>query len=128
MLKTRIDKWLWSVRLYKTRTQATTACEKGRVSLNGSIAKPSKNVVCGDKITVKKDKRVIIYIVQKIIDKRVSATLATDCFEDQSPTFDPPNHSKLDSAFYPSRTAFREKGLGRPTKKERRDLDQFTDY
>lgn len=122
--KIRIDKWLWAVRVFKTRTLATTACAAGRVKIGGKSVKPSRNVALGDTITAKKGPLTIIYKVEKLIAKRVSAKLAAECYLDQSPPAPPkPTFSKKDAIFFDR--PVRRRGEGRPTKRERRDLDKL---
>jgi len=126
--KVRIDKWLWSVRVFKTRTLATKACDAGRVKIKGSSVKASRGVQIGDKITVRKGPLTIIYESTKLIGKRVSATLAAECFVDHSPPPPPrPTFTKKDAAFLDFPQAVRERGTGRPTKRDRRDLDKLRD-
>lgn len=121
--KVRIDKWLWSVRLYKTRTQASDACTGGKISVNDNHVKASYLTKIGDRIRFKKDYINYTYEVVKLIDKRVSAPLAQECYINLTPDEE---INKLKNWFIsnPS-TEFREKGTGRPTKKERRVIDKF---
>ncbi len=122
--KIRIDKWLWAVRVFKTRTMATTACSSGKVKIDGKSVKASRSVSVGDKITVRKGVLTIIYEVEQIIAKRVSATLAAECFKDHSPPPPPqPVFSKKDAVFLNS--GHRDRGTGRPTKRDRRDIDKM---
>lgn len=124
--KVRIDKWLWSVRVFKTRTLATKACDAGRVKIGGKSVKASRGAALGDKITVRKGPLTIIYEVTKLIGKRVSATLAAECYVDHSPPPPPkPTFGKKDAAFFDFPVAARERGTGRPTKRDRRDLDKL---
>jgi len=122
----RIDKWLWSVRVFKTRTLATHACNAGRVKIQGNSIKPSRKVNIGETITIRKGPLTIIYKVTALIEKRVSATLAAACFIDQSPPPPPkPKIGKNDSAFFEFPVAYRERGTGRPTKRDRRKIDDL---
>ncbi len=119
----RIDKFLWSVRIFKTRSIASEACTKGRVTINDRPARPSKPIQPGDIIIVKKLPVVYTYRVIALLRNRVSAKVISDYIEDLTPEAE---KEKLEM----KRTAshgFREKGLGRPTKKERRDLDRLFD-
>lgn len=109
----RVDKWLWSVRAYKTRTQATDAAASGAVLVNGTPAKPATKITVGDEVTARRRERTIIYEVVKIIEKRVSAGEAAACVVDHSPPPEP-RHT-LDPMF-----AYRDPGTGRPTKRDRR--------
>ena len=117
----RIDKWLWAVRIFKTRSQATDACRKGRVTINDSEVKPGKNVHTGDIVTVKKDNILYTFRVTGVIGKRVSAKLATDNVENLTPAEELEKKKIIRTGRY----VFRPKGLGRPTKKERRMLDRL---
>lgn len=120
--KTRIDKWLWSVRIYKSRSIATEACKSGRVKVNDKSIKPSYILEEGQTVSVnKKEKKWIVKCI-KAIEKRVSAELAQTCYEDFSPPEEP--RKKLGAFFYTT-SETRDKGKGRPTKKERRVLDKF---
>lgn len=121
--KTRIDKWLWAVRLYKTRSLASEACQSGRVKVNGSSVKPAFMVHVDHEIYINRGAgEVSIYKIVNIIDKRVGAPLAVLCYEDKSP---PKIIDGMPSAFYTYE--IRDRGVGRPTKKERRDIDKFKD-
>ena len=123
MDKTRIDKWLWAVRIFKSRSMAADACKTGRVKFNGSILKASANVMRGNIIQVRKDHFNFTFKVLDIIDKRVSAKLAEPCYENITP---PEELNKFKSWFLNSQSVeFREKGSGRPTKKERRVIDDY---
>jgi ribosome-associated heat shock protein Hsp15 len=116
----RIDKFLWSVRIFKTRSLATDACRKGRVMVNGMEAKPSKMIVSGEIIVVRKPPVVFTYRILESIENRISAKLITRYIEDLTPEEEKNKLIvKLSGA-----GNFREKGTGRPTKKERRDLDR----
>ena len=117
MLSTRVDKWLWSVRLYSTRSQATAACNGGHVQINGNAAKPSSLVRVGDSVEAYSREVHRILVVQQIIEKRVGAAVAVECYSDQTPPA-PPAELRV-------QIAVRESGSGRPTKKDRRDLEKF---
>ncbi len=125
--KVRIDKWLWAVRLFKTRTQATDACNEGKVRIGDEVAKPAKSVEVGQTVTVRKNSAQLTYKVEAVIEKRVGAPQAQACYEDLTPEEEKAKLSRKlpASAFYLS-TVFREKGKGRPTKKDRRDQDRLT--
>lgn len=128
---TRIDKWLWAVRIFKSRTLATTACKSGKVKVGEKTVKPSFAVSIKDHLHVRKNGYDLQFIVKDIISKRVSATLAAPCYENITPAEE---MEKYKSWFIGKANAeVREKGAGRPTKKERREiedykLDQFWDY
>jgi ribosome-associated heat shock protein Hsp15 len=121
--KVRIDKWLWSVRLFKSRSMATDACKAGRVKSKGNNAKPSLLLSAGDVVELKKNGFNLTFRVNMLIDKRVSAVLAAPCFEDLTP-LEELNKYK---AWFVGKggTEFRDKGEGRPTKKDRREIDDF---
>lgn len=123
--KVRLDKWLWSVRIFKTRTMATDACKSGKVRKEGVILKPSYAVVEEDVLNVHKNGFDFVFKVNKLIDRRVSATLAAPCFDDLTP---PDELNKFKDWFIgKSGIEFREKGSGRPTKKDRRTIENFKD-
>lgn len=114
---TRIDVWLWAVRVYKTRSTATDACKGGHVRLNGRSAKAASPVRIGDRVEARAGDRDRVFDVVKLINKRVSAPVAAECVVDHSPP--PPPRQFVAPLFR------RDPGTGRPTKKDRRRLDQF---
>ena len=118
----RVDKFLWSVRVYKTRAKSTEACKKGRVIIDGIDAKPSKTVKEGDLITVKKPPVNYSYKVLDYPKSRVSAKLVDNYIEDITPEEEKEKLKITDSFFIK-----RERGAGRPTKKERREIDKLKD-
>jgi ribosome-associated heat shock protein Hsp15 len=114
----RVDQWLWSVRVYRTRTAATEACKGGHVKVNLSSAKPATPLRAGDLISVRTAGHERLLEVVQVIRRRVGAPMAAQCFVDHSPPPSPGTPS--------SRPLFeRERGAGRPTKQERRALDQL---
>jgi ribosome-associated heat shock protein Hsp15 len=115
----RVDKWLWAVRVFKTRTKASSACDDGLVSINDIAAKPAARVVVGDIVTARRGDRTIVYVVNEIIEKRVSAARAAECFEDRSPP-PVPRDSPTEAVF-----ARRDRGSGRPTKRDRREIERL---
>ena len=119
----RIDKFLWSIRVYKTRTEATEACKSGKVEVNGIEAKASRLVKAGDMITVRKGSVHFQYRVIIPIGNRQGAKRVPEFAENLTP------QSELDKLNAPFETIFvrRDRGTGRPTKKERRDLDKLMD-
>jgi ribosome-associated heat shock protein Hsp15 len=117
----RIDKFLWSVRIYKTRGLASEACRKGRVSVNNMEAKPSRTVSEKDIITVKKPPIVYTYRVLQPVGNRVSAKIAASYIEDMTPEEEKLKRQIGNSFPY----GHREKGSGRPTKKDRRTIDRL---
>ena len=119
----RIDKYLWSVRIYKTRSQATDECRKGRITINNIQVKPSRIITGNEIITIRKPPVTYTIRVIKPIGNRVSAKLAGNFMEDLTPEEE---RMKLEIS-HSVLPAFRQKGLGRPTKKERRNLDRFID-
>ncbi len=124
MNKVRIDKWLWSVRIFKSRTIATDACKGGKVKVAGETVKASHQISIGDIIAVKKDGFQFEFKVIQLIEKRVGAPIAATCFEDVTP---PEEKNKYAAWFLNAQptTEKRERGTGRPTKKERREIDDF---
>jgi ribosome-associated heat shock protein Hsp15 len=116
----RIDKYLWSVRIYKTRAMATEACRKGRVMIGDMSVKPSRTIQSGDIITVRKPPVNYAYRVLDPIQKRVGAKLVENYMEDITPQEELDKLNMQDD-FYVTR----DRGAGRPTKKERRLLDKL---
>jgi ribosome-associated heat shock protein Hsp15 len=123
-VKVRIDKWLWAVRLYKTRSKATDACRKGRILMDDLPVKPSREVHSGDIIKVKKAPVTRSYKVLETAEKRMSAAAAVDYVEEVTP----PKELEILKIQKQMRWNSRKRGAGRPTKKERRDLDNFFNY
>lgn len=119
----RIDKFLWSVRIYKTRSIASEECRKGRIIINSIQVKPSRAVIKDEIITVKKPPVIYTYKVIEPIENRVSAKLTGQFIEDLTPEEE---KSKL-NIHHSVRFVFRDKGTGRPTKKERRLIDRIND-
>ncbi len=119
----RIDKYLWSIRVYKTRSDATDACKGGKIRINGADIKPSRTVRQGDVITVRKGAVTYTYRVISPIDKRQGAKLVSEYAENLTP------QEELDKLRAPVETFFlkRDRGSGRPTKKERRQMDSLWD-
>ena len=119
----RIDKFLWSVRLYKTRSIASDECRKGRIYINDIQVKPSRSVLKNEIIIVKKPPVIYSYRVIEPIENRVSAKLAANFIEDLTPDEEKAKLNIRDSIGI----VYREKGTGRPTKKERRQIDSIRD-
>ena len=117
----RIDKYLWAIRVYKTRTDATDACKGGKVRVNGSDIKPSKAVKVGDVITARKGVVAYTYKVLELIDKRQGAKLVPRYAENLTP------QEELDKLRAPVETFYlkRDRGAGRPTKKDRRQMEDL---
>ena len=118
----RIDKWLWAARFFKTRTIAAAACKKGQVSMKGAQLKPSRTIREGDVIDVRKPPITYSFRVLQAIEKRVGAKLIPEILENVTA---PEQYEILEMAKI-SGFVGRAKGLGRPTKKDRRSLDSFT--
>lgn len=121
MAEARIDKWLWAARIYKTRTIAAEACKKGHITLNGAQVKPARTIKEGDVIGVKKNPITYTFRVLQAIEKRVGAKLLPEIMENITA----PEQYELLEMSRISGFIDRAKGTGRPTKKERRDLDDF---
>ncbi|MDA3929213.1 MAG: RNA-binding S4 domain-containing protein [Prolixibacteraceae bacterium] len=120
----RIDKWMWAVRLFKTRSIAAEACKKGLVSINDTVAKPSREIKVGDKILIKRNPVVYHFKVLALTGKRMGAKLVPDFMEDITP---PENLEILEMQKY-MKWSDRDRGTGRPTKKDRREMDEFRDF
>jgi len=119
----RIDKYLWCIRYYKTRSIASTACKKGHVKVNGDVVKPSREVYPQDRIELRKDQINYQLRVNDIPKSRVGAKLVDIYRTDTTPKeqFEAKELLKYSKDYY------RKKGTGRPTKKDRRDIDNYTD-
>ena len=113
----RVDSWIWAVRLVKTRSQAAAECRGGHVQVNGAAAKPSSAVRPGDEVRVRVGEVLHIVTVSRIIKKRVGAVVAVACYVDNTP----PPPPREDVPFAPQR----DRGAGRPTKRERREIDKL---
>jgi ribosome-associated heat shock protein Hsp15 len=118
LTETRVDKWLWAVRLYKTRSDATDACRGGHVKVNGAPAKAATTVRVGDRVEAYAHERERVLEVARVIDKRVGAPVAVTCVIDHSPP-------APDKGEWVPPLFTREAGAGRPTKRDRRQLDRF---
>jgi ribosome-associated heat shock protein Hsp15 len=112
---TRVDRWLWSVRVFKTRTLATEACRSGHVAVNRAVTKPATPVRVGDMVTIRIDRRDRVLEVARVIDKRVGAPIAAECLIDRSP----PDDGLMEPALR------RDPSSGRPTKRDRRLIDRL---
>lgn len=119
----RVDKFLWCVRYYKTRSIATEACKKSHVKVNGNVVKPSREIYALDKVELRKDQIQYQFIVKDLPPNRVSAKLVDLYRTDITPkeAFEAQELLKYSKDYY------RKKGTGRPTKKDRRDIDDFQD-
>ncbi len=125
MSKVRIDKWLWSVRIFKSRTVATDACKSGRVKIGEQAVKPSYSLGEGEAVHVRKDGFNLTFRVKKLLQKRVGAPLARECYENLTPEEEMMKYQ--DWYVGRGRAEMRAKGEGRPTKKDRRVLEDFKD-
>ena len=117
----RIDKFLWCVRYYKTRNMVTEACKKNHITVNNQVAKASKEVFAGDKVTFRRDQITYIISVLDIPDNRVGAKLVDIYRKDETPS-ESFAHLELLKL---SKEHYRKNGTGRPTKKDRRDIEDF---
>lgn len=117
----RIDRWLWSVRLFKSRAAATKACSEGKVRIGGDAAKPASRVRVGDVVEVRRRDFTATYTVDELINKRVGAPIAEKCYTDLTPERPKP----VDSGLPQPLGAERPRGAGRPTKRERRAIDRI---
>jgi ribosome-associated heat shock protein Hsp15 len=113
---TRVDRWLWSIRLCSSRSEGTDICRSGHVTINGRPAKPSAKVVVGDRVEARVHSVNRIVEVTKVIDARVGAPIAVTCYLDHTPV------PTLDDTLT---VASRDRGAGRPTKRDRRQLDRW---
>ena len=120
-MEARIDKWLWAARIFKRRSLAADACKSGRITLNGEQVKPSRTVKEGDEVGVKKSPVTYTFRVKQAIEKRVGAKLLPDILEDITT----PEQYEILEMQRISGFVGRAKGTGRPTKKDRRALDDF---
>jgi len=117
LVTTRVDRWLWAIRLYRTRSEATAACRAGHVRVNGGAAKPGTAVRIGDRVAARAHDRDRDFEVVRVIDKRVGAAVAAGCLVDHSPP--PPPREVREPG------VVRDPSTGRPTKRDRRRLDSF---
>ncbi|MEV6958481.1 RNA-binding S4 domain-containing protein [Streptomyces sp. NPDC051207] len=113
----RIDSWIWAVRLVKTRSTGATACRGGHVRVNGERVKPAHSVRVGDEVRLRHEGRERVVVVKRLIRKRVGAPVAVQCYVDNSPP--PPPREAVAPA------GIRDRGAGRPTKRDRRELERL---
>jgi ribosome-associated heat shock protein Hsp15 len=113
----RVDSWIWSVRLARTRSLASAACRAGHVRVNGARVKPAQAVRAGDEVRLRDSERERIVVVVQVITKRVGATAAAECYIDNSPP--PVPRAEVVAV------AVRDRGAGRPTKRERRSIEKL---
>ena len=123
MEKTRIDKWLWSVRIFKSRSRATQACKSGKVKVNGGKCKPARPVIAGELVSVDKNGLKLQFKILDLLKTRVAYAIAKDCYEDLTPN----EEREKFRAFHHRRLSGedRDRGLGRPTKRDRRAIENF---
>lgn len=119
----RLDKWLWAARIFKTRSMAADACKNGRVTVGGANAKPSRTVKVGETISVKKPPITYSFKILNAIETRVGAKLIPQVYEDAT---DPKQYELLEMSRI-SGFIDRARGMGRPTKKDRRAMDAFVE-
>ena len=110
----RVDSWLWAIRVYKTRSAATTACRAGHVRINGDKTKAAQTVKPGDEVRVRMSGFDRVLTVRQTLSKRVGAPIAATAYDDRTPPREPM-----------AMLAVRDRGAGRPTKRERRDIDRL---
>ena len=122
--RVRLDKWLWAVRLYRSRSLATTACNAGHVKIEGQHVKPSREVHVGEVISALTGRVQRIVKVRALLDKRVGAKVVADFVEDQTP---PEEYARARAEAAAAMAQF-PKGLGRPTKKQRRQLESLVNW
>jgi len=120
--KLRLDKYLWAIRVFKTRTQAAAACEAGKVKMNGASVKAARTVAIGDQYDVKTEARRWKIEVTGLLYNRVQYTEAIKYYVDITPEEDKQYNQRVAASFY---TGKRPSKIGRPTKRERRNLDEF---
>jgi ribosome-associated heat shock protein Hsp15 len=113
----RVDSWIWSIRLTRTRLAAAGACRAGHVRVNGIRVKPAHTVKPGDEVRLRYEGRERVVVVQRVITKRAGAPVAVECYIDNSPP-PPPREQAVP-------VAARDRGTGRPTKRERRSIDKL---
>lgn len=116
----RVDSWLWAVRLVKTRSLATAACRAGHVRVNGDRVKAAQSLAVGDEVRLREHGFDRIVVAKRLVAKRVGAPVAVECYQDNTP----PPPSPEETAFVP----VRDRGAGRPTKRERREIDRLRGF
>lgn len=122
--KLRIDKYLWAIRIFKTRSLATEACKAGRVKLGGQNIKPAHEVRVGEVYQVSKGIEKKVLLVTALLEKRMDAKSVVDYFEDQTPV----EQTYAYKSIFHAPVLHRDRGSGRPTKKDRRDIDDLKDW
>ncbi len=123
MKKVRVDKWLWAVRIFKSRSLATKACKEGAVKMDDDKLKPAHLIEPDNILAVRKNGFDLRIKVIKLLSKRVGAPIAQTCYQDLTPEDE---YNKYEAWYNrKKKSEFREKGLGRPTKKDRREIDKL---
>ncbi len=120
----RIDKWLWAVRIFKTRSQATDACRAGKVKINDKTIKPSREIKINETITINKDHIIRTVKVISLLNNRVGAKFVENYMKDLTPEEEYEKLKTIKSKNF----EYRIRGIGRPTKRERRNIDKLKDY
>lgn len=120
--KIRIDKWLWAVRMFKTRSLASEACAAGKIKVDGDSVKASYLLKVGQTVHINRQGERSVLKALQLIEKRVGAPLAAQCYEDLTPP-EEKDKLKFPAVFY----EVRDRGIGRPTKKDRREIEKFKD-
>jgi ribosome-associated heat shock protein Hsp15 len=121
--KVRVDKWLWTIRVFKSRNMATQACKSGKVKVASTKCKPARNIVSGDHISVDKDGLKLEFKVLELLKSRMSFSIAKEAYEDltseaEKEKFRAFHHRRLSGED-------RQRGIGRPTKRDRREIENF---
>lgn len=120
----RLDKYIWAVRIAKTRSQASELISKGKIKLGGMQIKPSRETKVGDIISIHKNTAVFSYKVLQLLDKRVGAKLVADYIVDTTP----PEEIEKYKTYQMAQSAYREYGTGRPTKHDRKDIEDYLNW
>jgi ribosome-associated heat shock protein Hsp15 len=123
--KLRLDKYLWAIRLFKTRTQASSACEQGKVKLNGAPVKASKNIAIGEQYEVKTEHKKWLIEISGLLEERKQYSEAINFYIDLTPEEE---KQRIEFSHFAFQTGKRKSKIGRPTKKTRRDLGDFLDF
>ncbi len=123
-MSVRVDKYVWCVRLSKTRSKATDRVKKGKIKLNGAQVKPSKDVQIGDVIQISRHNAVFSYKIKDLLNNRVGAKLVDDYVIDMTPV----EEVEKFKTYLAAQNTYRHHGTGKPTKKDRRDISSFLDW
>lgn len=120
-MEVRVDKWLWAVRIFKTRSKSTDACKSGKVTMDGKLLKASRLIGIGDMLEVRKENFNLKFEVKDVLEKRVGAKLVENFLIDHTPESEYQKFDLVKGGHF----EYRDRGIGRPTKRERRDIDKF---